>query len=378
MKVFFITLLSLSLVLSVFAGSNKIKPVDKQIMQYLYNAEWPKADSLLDLQIQKDPNHPKYYLLKAHFHFYNRYFNGGALAGDSLWQLSHDYSSKAIEIGEKLEESTEIKFYLGSAYGFLGRIQVFRGERWNGYWSIRDCRNYLEDVIDEDPNFYDAYLGLGAIEYFIGVRYTGFYNFLVWFTGLSGDRELGMEYFHKVAEKGALFKTEAKLILSVVYSNVRFENDMQQGLSLLTKLMEEFPHNNRITNLYNRTYFLNLVEERGTDFLTTETDSLVEKYNITNDFILNALGYTLIGQGRMDDALVVFKTNVKLFPNIANCYDSLAECYMNREENDKAIKYYTKAYEQITSDTTSTTQRNELLKESIADRLDDLGAPLDI
>ena len=376
MKVFFITLLSLSLVLSVFAGSNKIKPVDKQIMHYLYNAEWPKADSLLDLQIQKDPNHPKYYMLKAHFHYYTRYFHDGALSGDSLMQLVYDYSSKAIELGEEMEETTEIKFYLGSAYGFLSRAQLRLDGRWNAYWSARDCMNYLEDVIEEDPTYYDAYMGIGVIEYFTGLQFTGFYNFLVWFVGMSGDRELGMEYFHKVADNGELFKTEAKFAIGAMSTFV--ENDHQQAYTVFTDLHEKYPNNNFITNQLDRTYFLKLVDDRGTDFLTTERDSLQSKYNITNANILNILGYNLMNQGRMDDALVVFKVNIELFPDIANCYDSIAEYYMNREENDLSIRYYNIAYEKLPADSTVNEQFKERLREGIAQKLDDLGAPLDI
>jgi tetratricopeptide (TPR) repeat protein len=75
---------------------------------------------------------------------------------------------------------------------------------------------------------------------------------------------------------------------------------------------------------------------------------------------------------RLDDALAIFKFNTELYPNIANGYDSLAECYMTRNENQKAIEYYNIAYEKIPADTTLTDEFKEFLIENIQDKLEEL------
>lgn len=49
-----------------------------------------------------------------------------------------------------------------------------------------------------------------------------------------------------------------------------------------------------------------------------------------NENILNMLGYYLLGKGRLDDAVSIFKLNVKEYPKSFNVYDSLGEAYMNR------------------------------------------------
>jgi predicted alpha/beta superfamily hydrolase len=54
----------------------------------------------------------------------------------------------------------------------------------------------------------------------------------------------------------------------------------------------------------------------------------------------NALGYRLMGKGKIKEALEVFKLNVELYPDSANVYDSLAEAYMNNGDNENAIKNY--------------------------------------
>jgi len=50
-------------------------------------------------------------------------------------------------------------------------------------------------------------------------------------------------------------------------------------------------------------------------------------------------------QNRMSEAQVIFKLNVEFYPESANCYDSLAESYMNNGDNDQAIINYKKSLE---------------------------------
>ncbi|MEE9502044.1 MAG: MBL fold metallo-hydrolase, partial [Candidatus Aminicenantaceae bacterium] len=70
-------------------------------------------------------------------------------------------------------------------------------------------------------------------------------------------------------------------------------------------------------------------------------DQKAKYYFGENDF--NALGYRLMGSGKIDEAIEVFKLNIDAFPESWNVYDSLAEAYMTKGANDLAIKYYKKS-----------------------------------
>jgi predicted alpha/beta superfamily hydrolase len=59
--------------------------------------------------------------------------------------------------------------------------------------------------------------------------------------------------------------------------------------------------------------------------------------------LMNNLGYRLMGDGKMDDAIVVFKANVERYPHSANVYDSLAEAYEKTGKLDLARPNYEKA-----------------------------------
>ncbi|MGQ0532157.1 MAG: serine hydrolase [Caulobacteraceae bacterium] len=61
--------------------------------------------------------------------------------------------------------------------------------------------------------------------------------------------------------------------------------------------------------------------------------------------LLNDLGYDLMANRRIEDAILMFALAVELFPQSANTYDSLAEGYMNAGQRDLAIRTYQSSLE---------------------------------
>jgi tetratricopeptide (TPR) repeat protein len=68
-----------------------------------------------------------------------------------------------------------------------------------------------------------------------------------------------------------------------------------------------------------------------------------EAFKNATEVDVNNLGYQLLGGGKIDDAIEVFKKNTELYPNSWNVWDSLAEGNMNKGDKQLAIQYYTKA-----------------------------------
>src|SRR5690606_23346050 len=84
------------------------------------------------------------------------------------------------------------------------------------------------------------------------------------------------------------------------------------------------------------------IKSRGAEYFTNNYKELLADngYEIENDMTLNRLGYNFLNQNMTDEAIAVFSLNVKLFPKIANCYDSLGEAYMVSGNKTEAIKNY--------------------------------------
>ncbi|MGB8953434.1 MAG: serine hydrolase [Candidatus Aminicenantales bacterium] len=60
---------------------------------------------------------------------------------------------------------------------------------------------------------------------------------------------------------------------------------------------------------------------------------------------LNVVGYYLLRNGKIKEAIEIFKLNVEVYPDYANGWDSLAEAYMLNGDKKLAIKYYQKCLE---------------------------------
>jgi tetratricopeptide (TPR) repeat protein len=58
---------------------------------------------------------------------------------------------------------------------------------------------------------------------------------------------------------------------------------------------------------------------------------------------INSLGYRLLTDGKTQDAIELFKTNVRLFPESWNVYDSVGEAYAAAGQKDLAIQNYEKS-----------------------------------
>jgi tetratricopeptide (TPR) repeat protein len=75
---------------------------------------------------------------------------------------------------------------------------------------------------------------------------------------------------------------------------------------------------------------------------------------------LNLLGYQLLGAGKTDEAIEIFKLNVAAYPNAFNTYDSLGEGYMLAGKRELAIQNYRKSLELNPQNTNAVQKLKEL------------------
>ena len=84
---------------------------------------------------------------------------------------------------------------------------------------------------------------------------------------------------------------------------------------------------------------------------TTEKEAFVRAYIAAilqtakgkEQTVLNAVGYEFLKEKSIEEALIVFHENVKMFPNDANSWDSLGEAHFYKRDKENALKAYEKA-----------------------------------
>ncbi len=61
---------------------------------------------------------------------------------------------------------------------------------------------------------------------------------------------------------------------------------------------------------------------------------------LVNENELNNFAYQLMHDKKLDDALVIFELNTKLYPKSYNTFDSLGECLLQLNQKEKSIEAY--------------------------------------
>lgn len=95
----------------------------------------------------------------------------------------------------------------------------------------------------------------------------------------------------------------------------------------------------------NRSYRM-MVKENDQWKTVSYIVTVPESYNVDDQLIENSMnnsGYFLLSEKKINEAIEVFKLNVKLYPNSWNTYDSLGEAYALAGNKKLAIENYEKS-----------------------------------
>lgn len=85
-----------------------------------------------------------------------------------------------------------------------------------------------------------------------------------------------------------------------------------------------------------------------------------EAMKLASEADVNALGYQLLGQQKTDEAIAMFRKNIKDHPDSWNTYDSLAEALAAKGDKKAAIENYSKALS-MTNDATQKKRISDIL-----------------
>lgn len=88
-------------------------------------------------------------------------------------------------------------------------------------------------------------------------------------------------------------------------------------------------------------------KEKGIKYVKENFEELTSNWfdSDPKDLILNNLGYDLLFEEKLDEALDIFKLNTELFPNIGNCWDSYGEALLKKGRKEEALQAYKKTLE---------------------------------
>ncbi|MBS1911268.1 MAG: tetratricopeptide repeat protein [Bacteroidetes bacterium] len=220
--------------------ADEIDRLVAQGMDQIYAVQFDAAARSFDQAIAADRNDPRGYFFRANVHLWSYLFDKRQTQLDLFFSMS----DKTIAVAEQRlrgnGNDSRARLILGMAYGYK-TIANARAENFMAAaLSARTCYDQLNDLVQDDPHAYDAYLGLGLFHFLFGsVPKAG--QFLANLNGIKGDARLGMREIETAAQRGTYFKTDAQLIVALL--DIYYLDDLNRGLGVLEGLAKRYPRN---------------------------------------------------------------------------------------------------------------------------------------
>ena len=179
--------------------------------------------------------------------------------------------------------------------------------------------------------------------FFASYAHTGYQTIMSWDSvAAQGERDFKINSIHNDSTKlkdSARSKNENY--------NIRTDGNMawvefERVFTPINIQPDIFPYSGSGVARYH--HYEALVKENNQWKITSEIITDPESYTLNADheieFDLNNTGYYLLNAKKINDAIEVFKMNVKLFPNSWNTYDSLGDAFAAAGNKKLAIENY--------------------------------------
>ncbi len=140
----------------------------------------------------------------------------------------------AIDMAEELMESDPDNpnrgFIAGAGRGYRALHRAFHGNWWGAFQDGLKAGNRFDRALELDSTFYDAYLGLGAYDYYRTVKARAF----LWLPFVSDKRDTGIAQVKIAIAKGVLAQANAReSLLRIYYEEKQYDDAVSLGDSLL-------------------------------------------------------------------------------------------------------------------------------------------------
>src|SRR3990172_1844076 len=234
------------------ASENTYHRLSQEGIDLAYNLHFDAATAIFDQLIHLEPDNPHGYLLQSVNLYYRYQLEENP---EELGKQFQRIVSAAIDRAEKRlhdkSRSLDMLFYLGTANIYLAAYHGWESNWLRAYIYGKEGIDYLKKLVAVDPNYYDAYLGLGLYHYYTGVI-PNFARPVTFILGIEADKMKGLAELELAGENGTYSRAEALLFLGSIY--LYLEKDYNKSLACLENLNRLYPENASFLMLLGENY----------------------------------------------------------------------------------------------------------------------------
>jgi hypothetical protein len=216
----------------------------RRTLDLIYNMEFAAALKAAQGVIDLAPEHPAGYFYRAATYWQWRLITRQKAQQDELLGQFAASNRRTIQVAKQLPQAQadEAAFYLGAAYGMQARMYVVEKSYLKALRAAKQGGAYLQQCVELNPDWHDAYLGLGLYHYFLARVPGVLRGILQHLIGMQGDRLKGLQELERARTRGVLAAPEAASLLAKIYATSH-EKQYLKAHHLLQYLVQRYPNN---------------------------------------------------------------------------------------------------------------------------------------
>ncbi|MBI4677313.1 MAG: hypothetical protein HY748_06995 [Elusimicrobia bacterium] len=211
----------------------------------LYDIEYEASRADFRRLIEAEPDNPLGYLFESAQIWWQSSAEYGLFKGTPTLQgLFEDDVENAIKKSKNLLKSkdkavaTDGHFVMGMALGTKGMWKILRWHWLDACFEGKKALGHLKATVKADPEYYDAYLGLGVFDY-QAAHLPAVVKPVAIFCGARGNEKRGLERMRLAMEKGRYLSRQAAQYMASVY--IIDQQDYARALTLIHGLRADYP-----------------------------------------------------------------------------------------------------------------------------------------
>jgi hypothetical protein len=250
---------------AAMAAEMDVRPVPPSIdraFERLYNFDFLAAHSILDAQIESDPDDALAYSLRAAIYLFSEFHRLRMLETDffaddnkvtdkkrlkpdpavrsRIFAATAEARKKAASLLVRKPGDRLALFAMCMAAGLETEYAVAVEKKYlSSYRLAKETQGYARRLLDLTPPFYDAYVTLGSAEYVVA-NLNFFFRLFAKFDGIQGSRQKAIDNLKLAIDHGRFYQPYAKLLLTVVYLR---EKRVHDALLVMRELERDYPEN---------------------------------------------------------------------------------------------------------------------------------------
>ncbi len=312
-----------------------------------YNEDYNESVEILTQARTDYPEHPAVHFVWAVSLWLRANARDGHEIAHKVLQESLTEVMPAYQkLVSKYPDDPEYKLNMAAVQGLRARVALGRKD-WLGVVSagIKGYRGAMA-VHRANPDYYDAYLPVGILNYYVG-RSSSVVQVLALLFGMEAEEEVGIEQMKLAAEKGEYSWIEAASTLAFIY--LWMYDDYEAAFPITRMLRDEFPKSAYYHHLYTETLLsLRWLDEAEASLLVTEkmaADNLPASRQSWQPTLKYQWALLNFHRGNLDEALQlatasIDEFNTELDTPLGYCYLLRGMIHDLKGERRKAVANY--------------------------------------